>query len=479
MANVPNPFYTNPSFGKGVAAVVQAFTPDPTSTLRAVQAQKTAYETREIRDRVTGRQELGNTLSGFDVNAPDAMSKLSRVIIDAYSRGLGPKETAEFVRSLVSNAGANEAMVTRAMVGAGTAPGVNQGVTYADLQGRRSQIENEAARRTGITAGATIRAAQIGADERARRPVVVPGAVYIPGQGYVENPHAPERFTSVAPGNSVFSQKDRTFVGTAPGGERKDLLTVSPGATVLDANTRLPVYTAPDRSRDQGFTLSPGQRRYGPDGKLITDGPPDRSRALQGPTLGFGADKQILSAIDERFGVVRDPRERERMGLKPADRLPLDPAIEQSVKTRATQYFMDPASPGYKNAGVALDLAVKEIVGDQSSLEPGGAAPDERSLIGRVFSSAPPPQYRVLKKDAKPGAANAMQKATERAPGAPAQPATPSTGAAPPAAPTGRGEPLPYSPDGKVDGRRLKVGAVYDTPKGRLRWNGKTMDPAE
>lgn len=446
MAGVPNPFYTDPSLGKGVAAVVQAFTPDARDTLRGVQAQKTAYETREIRDRVAGREELGTTLAGFDPRDPASASTLQRVIIDAYRRGLKPQETAQFVMSLMSNGGADEAAVTRALVGAGHAPNVNQGVTYRDLQGRRSQIENEAARRTGITAGATIQAARI----HNERPLSVPGAVYIPGKGFTENPYAPERFTSVAPDHSVFSQKDRSFVGTAPSKPGSNIKTLAPGMTLgrQEGDTFIPLYTAPDRTR-----------------------------AGAQPSLGFGADKQILSAIDEAFAVTRNPRERERLGLKPTDRLPLSPELEQRVKTRATQLYMDAASGTHRDGPGSVAAAIKEIVGGPDNLEPGGAAPDERSLIGRVFNSAPPPQYRVLKKDAKPGAASAMQKATERAPEAPAQPAAPSPGAAaPPAAPTGA-EPLPFSPDGKVDGRRLMKGRVYDNGKGgRARWNGSGFE---
>ncbi len=433
MAGVPNPFYSTPGFGQGVASIVQAFTPDPQSTLRTAAAAKTAYETREIRDRVVGREELGNTLAGFDPKDPAAASTLSRVIIDAYKRGLKPDETAKMVMSLMSNGGANEAAVTRALVGAGHAPNVNQGVTYADLQGRRSQIENEAARRTGITAGATIRAAQIAADERASRPQFGPGFMYKAGQGIVPNPHDPRRFQNVSPGATPFNTETGTYGPTAP----DKLRNVAPGASLYDTEARIPIYTAPDRAREQG------------------------------PTLGFGADKQILSAIDERFGVVRDPKDREKMGLKPGDRLPLEPGMEQRLKTRATELFMDASSPAYKNAGKALDMAAQEIVGDPANLEPGGAPPDERSVLGSIFNSPPAPQYRVLKKDAKPGqpgAANAMKNAT-------------APGAAP--APAKGAEPLPYSPDGKVDPRRLKVGAEYDTPRGRLRWNGRTMDPVK
>lgn len=163
-----NPFYANPYIDRAADSLVKAFTPDSRDAVNAASAAKINEETSQLKTRGAGQTRY-NTLVSGDLSSPQSIAALFEAGAQA---GLSTDQVSRAVLARLANGGAADPVVARAWIGAGHGMNKDSAFSIPDREAVAKRENDEAARRTGISAGATIEAARIherGATEREDR----------------------------------------------------------------------------------------------------------------------------------------------------------------------------------------------------------------------------------------------------------------------------------------------------------------------
>lgn len=158
MSRYANPFFTDPGFAQGFGALAQAFMPDPNreaaTAARVGQARLAGVQADQINARMNAGRAAGDRLRAGDVS-PGALAQVFADVLTGADPAL-IQQLPAFIRGFGGAAGADPERLAQLFVGAGgnyahTEPGFRQ----ADSTDRRGQ---------DVSAGATVRAAQLRAN---------------------------------------------------------------------------------------------------------------------------------------------------------------------------------------------------------------------------------------------------------------------------------------------------------------------------
>lgn len=124
--------------GQGLAALADAFAPDPAEQTALASAQLHALQGNDLAERTYNRNQVANVigkLSGVDPNDPASFQPFTA---ELYSRairaGMNPEYASNALLGYLSNTGAPDANIGRAFVGSGRGLNVNEGVSLGDRE---------------------------------------------------------------------------------------------------------------------------------------------------------------------------------------------------------------------------------------------------------------------------------------------------------------------------------------------------------
>lgn len=446
----PNPYYDDPNIAAIASNIRKAFVdsnPGQTALYRA-HGRLYGLQADELERKARARSGIAGVFRAAN-GAPLTPQQVAEIAASGVEGSVDPKDPAQYTLYTASNAGQPSSNVARAFVGAGHVIGKDQAVTLEDRELVARRENDEAARRTGISAGATIEAARIrdaGEDRRQGKelefkdkirwdkPVEVNQGVAVypnaddprmkgvaPGSIPAPKPPAADRFVVVKNEDGTFSYRvaQDGLAAPTPASEKPtaDRFVLSENPEVPGTNQYVPV--KPN---------TPGPAIKDPKPATPPDISPDEVMKLERSALADvgAADSQwnIDSAFQEQYG----------------DRLP---AARQA------------AAAAYQKSRNAAD-------GQAAYLAALGIAPGSKwdaKKIMRQFGATP--SFTPPKGAASP-VAGAVTGGAAPAPAAPPAAVAPAAGVAPPA---------PANPAQRVPGQ------TYQTGRGPMTWTGTGWVP--
>lgn len=428
-----NPYYNDPNIEAIASNIRKAFIdPNPGQTaLYRQHGRLYGLQADEIERKQRSRSAIAGIFRQVQ-NGTLTPAQASEIAAAGIEGGVDPKDPSQYTLYTAANGGAPESAVGRAFVGAGHSIGKDQSFTTEGREAVAKRENDEAARRTGITAGATIESARIrdsGEDRRLKAT-----------QDWNErNPTE-----SVAKGSIV-----RGFAAQDPNGGVA--LVMPPHNTARDAVTN----------------YAPGDpRATGPQ----VEGPksPDRVGVVPDPNsptgAAFGTPEPGKPAFPPASAV---PKPATPTDISPDEVAKLERQALADVGAADSQWNVDPTFtesyadkiPAARQAAAAAYQKSRNAADGQAAyLAALGIAPgskwNSQGKIGRAFGAKPgfdPP------KSAVGGAVTGGGTPTPPPATAPA-PAPAAPGALPP-------------PEKRVPGQ------TYPTPRGPMVWTGTGWIP--